>query len=79
MAQLGKGKLNYRCPRHSTTKNLDIDMFFTMRNRYLQLSAASTENRRRCPGKMEMIRFRYKAMHQRFTTCSSTLIKLRAV
>ena len=46
MAQLGKGKLNYRCPS-CFLRDLDIDMFYNKET--------------------EMIRFRYKAMHDRIT------------
>ena len=66
MAQLGKGKLNYRCPS-CFLRDLDIDMFYNketgiyscIRCQYRGTEAAVLE-------KNEMIRFRYKAMHQRF-------------
>ena len=54
MAQLGKGKLNYRCPS-CFLRDLDIDMFY---NRGTEEDVLE---------KNEMIRFRYKAMHDRIT------------
>ena len=66
MAQLGKGKLNYRCPS-CFLRDLDIDMFYIketgihscIRCQYRGTEEDGLE-------KNEMIRFRYKAMHQRF-------------
>ena len=44
MAQLGKGKLNYRCPS-CFLRDLDIDMFYNKDTG--AASAASTEERKR--------------------------------
>ena len=46
MAQLGKGKLNYRCPS-CFMRDLDIDMFYNKDTRFTVVSAASTEVRRK--------------------------------
>ena len=60
MAQLGKGKLNYRCPS-CFLRDLDIDMFYScIRCQYRGTEEDVLE-------KNEMIRFRYKAMHDRIT------------
>ena len=44
MAQLGKGKLNYRCPS-CFLRDLDIDMFYN--KEFTAASAVSTEEQRR--------------------------------
>ena len=60
MAQLGKGKLNYRCPS-CFLRDLDIDMFYNKETcQYRGTEEDVLE-------KNEMIRFRYKAMHDRIT------------
>ena len=46
MAQLGKGKLNYRCPS-SLLRDLDIDMFYNKKQDHTAASAVSTEEQRR--------------------------------
>ena len=60
MAQLGKGKLNYRCPS-CFLRDLDIDMFY---NKETGIYSGTEED---VLEKNEMIRFRYKAMHDRIT------------
>ncbi|MBO5260116.1 MAG: hypothetical protein J6B26_07025 [Agathobacter sp.] len=66
MAQLGKGKLNYRCPS-CFMRDLDIDMFY---NKDTGIYSCI-----RCPyrgdeadvlAKNEDIRYRYRAMYERF-------------
>lgn len=67
MAQLGKGKLNYRCPS-CFMRDLDIDMFYNkdtgiyscIRCQYRGTEADVLE-------KNEMVRFRYLARAERFT------------
>ena len=67
MAQLGKGKLNYRCPS-CFLRDLDIDMFYNketgiyscIRCQYRGTDAAA-------PAPPEMFCFCYKAMHDRIT------------
>lgn len=46
MAQLGKGKLNYRCPS-CFMRDLDIDSSTIKIQRFTVVSAASTEVRRK--------------------------------
>ena len=46
MAQLGKGKLNYRCPS-CFLRDLDIDMFYNKDTGIYSCIAASTEERKR--------------------------------
>lgn len=45
MAQLGKGKLNYRCPS-CFMRDLDIDMFTIKIQASTAVSAASTEEQK---------------------------------
>ena len=45
MAQLGKGKLNYRCPS-CFLRDLDIDMFYNKETRNLQLHPLSVQRNR---------------------------------
>ena len=66
MAQLGKGKLNYRCPS-CFMRDLDIDMFYNkdtgiyscIRCQYRGTEADVLE-------KNEMVRFRYLDRAKRF-------------
>ena len=61
MAQLTKGKLNYRCPS-CFMRDLDIDMFYNKDTGIyscIRCQYRGTE-------KNEMVRFRYGAMNQRF-------------
>mgnify|MGYP001207800510 CR=1 FL=1 len=46
MAQLGKGKLNYRCPS-CFLRDLDIDMFYNKETGIYAVSAVSTAERKR--------------------------------
>lgn len=46
MAQLGKGKLNYRCPS-CFMRDLDIDMFYNKDTKIYSCIRASTEVRRK--------------------------------
>ena len=67
MAQLGKGKLNYRCPS-CFMRDLDIDMFYNkdtkiyscIRCQYRETEAVVLE-------KNVMVRFRYLDRAKRFT------------
>ena len=67
MAQVGKGRLNYRCPS-CFMRDLDIDMFYDkdrkefycIRCQYRGSEADVLEGN-------EMARFRYKDMKKRFT------------
>ena len=66
MAQLGKGKLNYRCPS-CFLRDLDIDMFYNKETGiYSCIRCQYRGTEEDVLEKNEMIRFRYKAMHQRF-------------
>ena len=46
MAQLGKGKLNYRCPI-CFMRDLDIDMFYNKETGIIAASAVSSEVQRK--------------------------------
>ena len=74
MAQLGKGKLNYRCPL-CFMRDLDIDMFYIRKQVFIAASVVSSEvQRKRC--------FRATRMSARSTrlctrdSTSSILIKV---
>lgn len=67
MAQLGKGKLNYRCPS-CFMRDLDIDMFYDKDTKEfccIRCQYRGTEED--VLEKNEMIRFRYKDMYRRIT------------
>ena len=66
MAQLGKGKLNYRCPS-CFMRDLDIDMFY---NKHTKIYSCIRGQFRGDEAKVlewnEKVRERYGAMYQRF-------------
>ena len=67
MAQLGKGKLNYRCPS-CFMRDLDIDMFYDReRDEYYFIRCQYRGNEADVLAKNEMARFRYKNMMKRYT------------
>ena len=67
MAQLGKGKLNYRCPS-CFMRDLDIDMFYNKETRiYSCIRCQYRGDEADVLEKNEMIRFRYLARSERFT------------
>ena len=66
MAQLGKGKLNYRCPS-CFMRDLDIDMFYNKDTKiYSCIRCQYRGTEEDVLKKNEMARFRYGAMHKRF-------------
>ena len=66
MAQLGKGKLNYRCPS-CFMRDLDIDMFYDKDTKiYSCIRCQYRGTEEDVLEKNEMIRFRYGAMYKRF-------------
>ena len=66
MAQLGKGKLNYRCPS-CFMRDLDIDMFYNKDTKiYSCIRCQYRGTEEDVLAKNEMVRFRYGAMHKRF-------------
>ena len=66
MAQLTKGRLNYRCPS-CFLRDLDIDMFFDKdKNEYYCIRCQFTGTEDKVLEMNEMVRARYKAMMQRF-------------
>jgi len=67
MAQLGKGRLNYRCPS-CFMRDLDIDMFYDKeKDEYCCIRCQYRGNEEDVLAKNEMVRFRYKSMKKRFT------------
>lgn len=67
MAQLGKGKLNYRCPS-CFMRDLDIDMFYNKETGiYSCIRCQYRADEADVLEKNEMVRFRYLARNQRFT------------
>ena len=67
MAQLAKGKLNYRCPS-CFMRDLDIDMFYDADTKiYSCIRCQYRATEEDVLEKNEMIRFRYKDMMKRFT------------
>ena len=72
MAQLGKGKLNYRCPS-CFMRDLDIDMFYNKDTKiYSCIRCQYRGTEEDVLAKNEMVRFRYGAMHKRLKrTCGS--------
>ena len=67
MAQLGKGKLNYRCPS-CFMRDLDIDMFYNKDTGiYSCICCQYRGDEADVLEKNEMIRFRYLARAERFT------------
>lgn len=67
MAQLRKGKLNYRCPS-CFMRDLDIDMFYNKDTGiYRCIRCQYRGDEKDVLEKNEMVRFRYGAMHERIT------------
>ena len=67
MAQVGKGKLNYRCPS-CFMRDLDIDMFYDREKReYYCLRCQFTGTEEKILEWNELVRLRYGAMSQRIT------------
>ena len=67
MAQLGKGRLNYRCPS-CFMRDLDIDMFYDKgKDEYCCIRCQYRGNEADVLAKNEMARFRYKSMKKRYT------------
>jgi len=67
MAQAGKGKLNYRCPM-CFMRDLDIDMFFDSdKKEYYCLRCQYTGSEEDVLAKNELIRIKYRRLHDRIT------------
>lgn len=67
MAQLGKGKLNYRCPS-CFMRDLDIDMFYDKDTKiYSCIRCQYRGTEEDILEGNEMVRTRYKAMATRYT------------
>lgn len=67
MAQSGKGRLNYRCPS-CFLRDLDIDMFYDKdRKIYYCIRCQFTGTEEDILQWNEVVRMRYKAMHDRIT------------
>jgi len=67
MAQATKGKLNYRCPQ-CFMRDLDIDMFYDKdKDEYYCLRCQYTGNEADVLEKNEIIRIKYRRMHDRIT------------
>ena len=67
MSQGRKGKLNYRCPS-CFMRDLDIDMFYDKEKyEFYCMRCQYRGNEKDVLEKNEMVRFRYKAMAERFT------------
>ena len=65
MAQLGKGKLNYRCPS-CFMRDLDIDMFYDKeKDEYYCLRCSFTGSEEEGLRLNEMAKYRYRAMKKR--------------
>ena len=66
MAQLGNGKLNYRCPS-CFMRDLDIDMFYNKDTGiYSCIRCQYRGDEADVLAKNEDIRYRYRAMYERF-------------
>ena len=66
MAQLGKGKLNYRCPS-CFMRDLDIDMFYNKETGiYSCIRCQFRGDEQKVLAWNEKVRERYGAMYQRF-------------
>ena len=75
MAQLGKGKLNYRCPL-CFMRDLDIDMFYNKETGiYSCIRCQFRGTEEEVLQGNEDVRKKYKAMYKRDST-SSILIKV---
>ena len=67
MAQLGKGKLNYRCPS-CFMRDLDTDMFYNKDTGiYSCIPCQYRGTEEDVLEKNEMVRFRYRDRAKRFT------------
>ncbi len=67
MAQAGKGKLNYRCPL-CFMRDIDMDMFYDKdKKEYYCLRCQYTGDEKDVLEKNEMIRIKYRKMHERIT------------
>ncbi len=67
MAQLGKGKLNYRCPS-CFMRDLDIDMFYNKETGiYSCIRCQYRGDEADVLAKNEDVRTRYGAMYERFS------------
>lgn len=67
MAQLTKGKLNYRCPS-CFMRDLDIDMFYDKdKKEYHCIRCQYVGTEEDVLEKNELVRFRYKDAMKRFT------------
>ena len=67
MAQLGKGRLNYRCPS-CFMRDLDIDMFYDKsREEYYCIRCQFTGSEEDVLRKNEEIREKYRRMRDRIT------------
>ena len=67
MAQLGKGKLNYRCPS-CFMRDLDIDMFYNKDTKiYSCIRCQYRGTEEEVLAFNETVRMRYKDMNTRFT------------
>ena len=66
MAQLGKGKLNYRCPI-CFMRDLDIDMFYdSQKEEFYCMRCQFIGSEEEVLRMNEMVRVRYKDMMKRF-------------
>lgn len=67
MAQLAKGKLNFRCPS-CFMRDLDIDMFYDKeKDEYYCLRCQYTGKEADILKDNEQVRTKYKAMYQRYS------------
>ncbi|MCR4806596.1 MAG: hypothetical protein K5857_02860 [Lachnospiraceae bacterium] len=67
MAQAGKGKLNFRCPM-CFMRDIDMDMFYDKdKKEYYCLRCQYTGDEADVLEKNEMIRVKYRKMHERIT------------
>ena len=67
MSQGRKGKLNYSCPS-CFMRDLDIDMFYDKeKDEFYCMRCQYTGSEKDVLEKNEMVRFRYRAMAERFT------------
>ena len=66
MAQAGKGRLNYRCPS-CFMRDLDIDMFYDAgKQEFYCLRCQFVGTEEQVLKMNELVRIRYKDMHNRF-------------
>ena len=75
MAQLGKGKLNYRCPS-CFMRDLDIDMFYNKETGiYSSIRCQYRGDEKDVLEKNEMVRFRYLARNETFTKVRTVVVE----